>query len=187
MKNQRKFSQSVVGVTLATLLILLVPLVAMQFTDEVNWSVADFILMGALLFGTGFAYVVVIRHMTNMVYRSGMALAFGTTLFMIWANLAVGLIGSGPNLGNLLYFGVVVVVIISTVLSRLKPEGMERAMYASAIAVVLVAVIALLANMHEYSGSSMVEIVGVSMFFATPYTIAGLLFRNVAEEQSTSA
>ena len=29
-------------------LLLLLPLVAMQFTDEVNWSLADFVVFGAL-------------------------------------------------------------------------------------------------------------------------------------------
>ena len=34
-------------------LMLLLPLVAMQFTDEVNWSETDFIVAGALIGGTG--------------------------------------------------------------------------------------------------------------------------------------
>ena len=43
----------VIRVALATALVLLVPLVAMQITDEADWSLADFVLAGALLGGTG--------------------------------------------------------------------------------------------------------------------------------------
>lgn len=184
MKKETKFSQSVFIVALVTVLILLVPLVAMQFTNEVNWSLADFIVMGALLFGTGFSYVLVARYVTHLVYRVAIGFALGSTLFLIWANLAVGLIGSGPHWGNLMYMGVVAVGIIGTILARFTPGGMERVMYAMALSLVLVAIIALLANMHHYTGSSMKEILGVNGFFAILYAVSGLLFRFVVLEQS---
>lgn len=122
----------------------------------------------------------------SILGRAAIFLATGTTLFMVWANLAVGLIGAGPNPGNLMYIGVVAVVIIGTLLSRFRPGGLERAVYAAALALVLVAVIALLANMHQYPGSSVIEIIGVNLFFATPYAVSGLLFRYAAQEQSSA-
>lgn len=184
MKNQTKFSQSLLVVALATVLILLVPLVAMQFTEEVNWSVADFILMGALLFGTGFSFVLVTRYVTHLVYRVAIGFALGSTLFLIWANLAVGLIGSGPNWGNLMYMGVIAVGIIGTILSRFTARGMERAMYGMALALVVLAAIALFAKMDEYPGSSTKEIIGVNGFFSMLFAVSGLLFRYVALEPS---
>jgi hypothetical protein len=184
MKKQRKFFESIPGIATLTILILLVPLTAMQFTDEVDWNVTDFIIVGALLFGTGTSYVLITRYMWNMVYKAAVALALGSTLFMVWANLAVGLIGAGPNPGNLMYMGVVAVAVIGTFLSRFTPGGMERVMYAVVLALVLVAVIALLANMHEYPGSSVTEILTVNGFFAFLYVISGLLFRYVALEQA---
>src|SRR5688572_15513319 len=36
-------------IVLATAFILLIPLIAMQFTDEVNWNLTDFVIIGALL------------------------------------------------------------------------------------------------------------------------------------------
>ncbi len=54
-------------------LILLVPLVAMQFTEEVNWDLFDFVLMGAVLFGVGLVYELVARRSEKTVYR----VAFG--------------------------------------------------------------------------------------------------------------
>lgn len=185
MEKQVKFYQSIPAVALGTVFLLMVPLVAMQFTNEVNWSLGDFIIAGALLFGTGTLFVLVLRAPENIVYKSAMALAIGTTFFMIWANLAVGLIGSGPNLGNLMYIGVLVVLIIGIYLSRFQPVGLERAMFATALALLVLAAIALLAGMHKYPQSSIIEIVGVNFFFATPYIVSGLLFRYIVHRPSS--
>ena len=37
-------------VAMATIALLLIPLVAMQFTREVDWTAGDFLVMGVLLF-----------------------------------------------------------------------------------------------------------------------------------------
>jgi len=185
MEKQVKFYQSIPAVALGTGLLLMVPLVAMQFTDEVDWNVFDFFIAGALLFGTGTLFVLILRVPENIVYKSAMGLAIGTTFFMIWANLAVGLIGSGPNPGNLMYIGVLAVLIIGIYLSRFKPAGLEHAMFATAFALLLVAIIALLAGMHQYPQSSVLEIIGVNLFFATPYILSGLLFRYIVQRFSS--
>jgi hypothetical protein len=177
MKEQRNFSRSVIAVVLVTVLLLMVPLVAMQFTNEVDWSAGDFIVMGLLLFGTGFSYVLITRSMASLVTRAAAALGIGTILLLIWANLAVGLIGGGPNAGNLMYIGIIAVVIVGTILSRFTARGMERTMFAAAIALVVHTGIALAAGMHNYPGSSVNEIICVNTFFATLFAVSGLLFR----------
>ena len=186
MNQQRKINKSVMHVALATLGILLIPLVAMQFSDEVKWGVLDFVIAGILLFGTGLSYVVLSRLTSNIINKLAYASAVGTTFLLIYINLAVGLIGGGPNLGNLMYIGVVAVVIVGIILSRFTPVGMERAMYTSAFSLVIVAVIALMANMHEYPESSVIEIIGVNGFFVFLYMISGLLFRYVAQTESST-
>lgn len=178
--KQRSFSQAILRVAIATVLLLMIPLVAMQFTDEVKWGVADFIIIGLLLFGAGFSFVLITRHTTSFVHRAAVAAGIGTTLLMIWANLAVGLIGSGQNPGNLMYIGVVFIVILGTILSRFTARGMERAMFATAGSLVVHTAIALLANMQNYPESSVAEIICVNAFFATLFSISGLLFRFVA-------
>lgn len=182
MERQVKFYQSIPAVALGTVLLLIVPLVAMQFSDEVDWSIIDVIIAGALLFGTGTLFVLVMRAPENIIYKCAMVLTIGTTFLLIWANLAVGLIGSGPNPGNLMYIGVLAVLIVGIYLSRFKAAGLERAMFATALALALVAAIALLAGMDNYPQSSVIEILGVNLFFISPYVLSGLLFRYLVQK-----
>lgn len=177
MKRQKKLSQSLALVSLVTLLLLSVPFVAMQFSLEVNWSLADFIIAGILIFITGLSYVLLTRSSSDIVKRIAVAFAIGSTFFLVWANLAVGLIGSGPNAANLMYIGIVAIVVIGTFVSRSTAEGMERVMFTAAIALVLVAVIQLLGKMYEYRQSSAGEVIGVNAFFAALFVVSGLLFR----------
>ena len=73
----------------ATGLLLLIPLIAMQFTDEVNWSIGDFIIMGLLLFGIGSTAVLVSRKLPRQ-RRTVVIILSVLTLLWIWAELAVG-------------------------------------------------------------------------------------------------
>lgn len=74
--------------------LLLVPFIAMQFTDEVKWGVFDFIVAGLLLFGTGIAIEVVLRLLTTFWSRFISCAVILVVLFLVWAELAVGLFGT---------------------------------------------------------------------------------------------
>ena len=82
-------------VALGTALLLLIPLVAMQFTDEVNWSGVDFFVMGVLLFGFGSLFVLVVRWFPRrrVVLGVMVLLAF----LFVWAEFGVGVF---TNLGS---------------------------------------------------------------------------------------
>lgn len=82
------------GIVLGVALLLLIPLVAMLFTDEVNWDMLDFVVMGILLLGTGLLSELVMRKVRNMDYRIGILAVILVALFLIWAELAVGVFGS---------------------------------------------------------------------------------------------
>ena len=83
-------------IALATGLVLLIPLIAMQFTTEVNWNTADFIVMGILLFGAASSFVLVSRKAPRR-QRLYIALLFAAVFIFIWAELAVGIFA---NLGS---------------------------------------------------------------------------------------
>lgn len=85
-----------IWLALATLTLLLIPLVAMQFTSEVRWDETDFIVMGVLLFGISSLFVLVARKVPRkrrVVIGGIFLLAF----LYIWAELAVGVF---TNLGS---------------------------------------------------------------------------------------
>jgi hypothetical protein len=84
----------IIGILLVTALILFVPLVAMQFTDEVVWNWFDFAAAGTLLIGTGLMIELVGRKIEYVPYRITVSAALVVGLLLIWAQLAVGLIGS---------------------------------------------------------------------------------------------
>ena len=176
MKKQNSLSRSALIVASVTLLLLLVPFVAMQFTAEVDWSIGDFLIMGALIFSTGMAYVLLSRSSSHTAFKIACGLAVATTFLMIWANLAVGLVGSGPNAANLLLMAPVFVVVIGALRSGFTASGMEKVMYAAALCLALVTVMTLVIGIDQQPGSAAVEILAVSGFFAGLYVVAGALF-----------
>jgi peptidoglycan/LPS O-acetylase OafA/YrhL len=72
-------------------LLLLIPFLAMQFTDEVNWTLSDFLVAGVLLFGTGLLIELAFRKLKKTSYRIAVCAAILVGLLLIWAELAVGL------------------------------------------------------------------------------------------------
>ena len=87
-------TSSIQGITIVVFAILMIPLIAMQFTNEVNWSLFDFIVMGSLLFGAGIASDFVFRNVVQTKYRIGLIALILFVLLLIWAELAVGIVGS---------------------------------------------------------------------------------------------
>ena len=108
-KSRRRGSHwRIVGWGLAGLFLLL-PLIAMQFTDEVNWDESDFAVAAALIGGVGITFELTVRWTSNVAYRAAMGAALATALILIWMNLAVGIIGAEDNPANLMHGGVLVV------------------------------------------------------------------------------
>jgi len=76
------------------ILILSIPLIAMQFTTEVKWDLSDFLVAGALLFSTGLALELVIRNLKSGTLRTIVLIVILIALFLVWAELAVGIFGT---------------------------------------------------------------------------------------------
>ena len=78
-----------IWIALATVFILLIPFTAMQFSNEVVWTISDFMIAGVLLFGTGALFVLTARRIRK--YRFAIGILFLTALLYVWAELAVGI------------------------------------------------------------------------------------------------
>lgn len=83
-------SKRIIRIAGITGLILMVPLVATLVTDQVNWGVGDFVIMGALIFVTGILIDWAIRKAPEKYRIALVALALIAFLF-IWGQLAVGM------------------------------------------------------------------------------------------------
>ena len=175
----RNAYRSVVGVALATALMLLIPLLAMQITDEVAWNVFDFVFAGALIFGTGLTYVLVARKAGNTAYRFAVGVALAAAFLLVWGNAAVGITDSGADL---MFLWVPAVGIIGAIIARFQPRGMARAMFATALAQASVAAIALVFGLG-LPWSPPVEILGLNGFFVALFLGSAWLFRYAAREQ----
>lgn len=115
-------------------LLLLLPLIAMQYTNEVNWTAGDFIF-AAILFGSvGLAFELIVRTSDSLAHRFGTGMAVIGALLTIWVNGAVGMIGSEDNPYNLLFLGVPLLALIGSVAARFRAAGMALAMVAAAAA-----------------------------------------------------
>ncbi|MFP8488842.1 hypothetical protein ACKGJO_07045 [Gracilimonas sp. Q87] len=177
MNKHKTLFGTIAKLALITFTLLLVPLVAMQFSDDVVWTASDFIFAGTLIFATGLTYVIITRRSTSTIYRIAIGFALFSGLFLIWSNLAVGIIGSENNEFNLLYFLVIAVGIIGAFIARFKPTGLMYTMFGMAVAQTMITIAALKAGMSNLPDSSVYEILAVNGFFFTLFVIAGILFQ----------
>lgn len=86
-------ANNIIRYIVGTALILLVPLIAMLFTDEVQWDLRDFVIIGTLLIGAGLIFELVTTRV-NPKYRTLIAVVIVAAVLLIWAELAVGIFGA---------------------------------------------------------------------------------------------
>jgi hypothetical protein len=159
--------------------LLLLPLVAMQFTEEVQWDVADFTTAGIMLLTVGALFELAVRKSGSRAYRAGAGLALVAAFLLIWANAAVGLIGSENNDINMVIFAVLAMGLIGAVIGRFKPHGMALAMVAMAFAQAAIAVTVLATGMAPPESSAF-EILAINGFFVVLFAGSALLFRRAS-------
>jgi hypothetical protein len=163
---------------------LLLPLVAMRFTDEVAWDGADFAVLGAMLLGACGAHELAARRTGDVAYRAAVGVAVAAAFVLVWLNLAVGIIGSEDNPANLMHGGVLAVGTLSALIVRFRPRGMARVLTATALAQASVGVIALVAGWGSTGASRPAAIVLLTGFFAALWLASAWLFRKAAREQA---
>ncbi|MEP7165873.1 MAG: hypothetical protein ABI741_14320 [Ferruginibacter sp.] len=89
MQNKR-----LIAIVCTVVFLLLIPLIGMQFTSEVNWDLKDFVVAAVLLLGTGLLCELIMRKVNRIQYRIAVCGVVLVALLLIWAELAVGIFGT---------------------------------------------------------------------------------------------
>lgn len=165
-------------------MILMIPLVAMQFTTEVQWTGSDFLFMGTLIFGVGVLFELARKRAAgNTAYKAAAGMALLGTFLLIWVNAAVGIIGDSEV--NMLYAFVPATLFIGGIAARLKPRGMSYTLFAAALVQATIPAIALIIGTPDFSPGVLVVFI-LNAFWVMLFIGSGLLFRqaNVTISQS---
>lgn len=92
-------NKRLIGILITVPILLLIPFIAMKFTNEVKWSWFDFVVAGILLLSTGLAFELILRKVKTIRLKIVISIVLFLALFLIWAELAVGIFGT-PIGGN---------------------------------------------------------------------------------------
>ncbi|MDO9367781.1 MAG: hypothetical protein Q7T68_04360 [Sphingopyxis sp.] len=106
------------------LALLMLPALAMQMTDEVNWGVGDFVFAAILLGFVGTMVEMAARFAQPGAPRIGYIIAGFTAFFTFWSNAAVGIVGDEDSVNNL-FFLMVLGAIVAAMVVRFRPGAMR--------------------------------------------------------------
>jgi hypothetical protein len=176
--------QIIAGVAVAAALLLIIPLTASFITSEMQWTLSDYVLVWVMLFTTGITYMFVSRLSSDNTYRAAVALAVVTGLLMVWSNLAVGIIGNEDNMINVVYFIILMLGFIGAFFVRFRSKGLAQVTGGMVLLLATVAIYAILIGMQDWPESSVMEIIGVHMFFMTPLALSAILFHQHSQKES---
>ena len=168
----------------AAAVLLLLPAVAMRFTDEVAWSGGDFVIAAVLLGGLGLGLETMLRNHGDRAYRAASVCALGGAFLLLWINGAVGILGASGNAANLMFFGVLAVAAVGAMLARFEPVGMSRTMAATAAAQTLVAAIALTFDRGAGAPIWPRDLLGATAFFVLLWMLSASLFHKAGSRQA---
>lgn len=167
--------------------LLLVPLVAMQFTDEVDWTPFDFGFAAVLLGSVGLCLELTFRASRRTSCRLGAAIAIGVCFLLVWITGAVGIIGSEREGANLLFGGVILTALAGSALAALRARGMAVAMGAAALVQALVPLAAW--GFAPPSDPAMLwepKVLASTVVFTALWLAAAALFRRVARDEAAA-
>jgi hypothetical protein len=181
---------AIIRIAIVVGFILLVPLAGNLFMGW-NWPWFAFPFWGAVLFGTGLTYELIARKGGTTAYRAAVGIACATGFILVFINAAAGIIGDGAV--NLMYLGVLAVGFVAACIARFEARGMALALFATAVAQMLVPVVALAIwqagwqdlltspnSPHPPFHPGIAPVFGLTAVFAVLFAGSALLFRHAA-------
>lgn len=98
-----------------------------------NWGIGDFIAAGLILSALATSLLLIFRWRPAPAGILALALSSGAAAVSAWAALAVGVIGDGRSLLDLVYLAFLPGLVVAVLLSRLAARLMGRLLLAFAI------------------------------------------------------
>ncbi|NND07044.1 MAG: hypothetical protein HKN87_11755 [Saprospiraceae bacterium] len=174
-----------IGWILFVFCILLIPYVSMIFTDQINWKLSDFLVMGIALAGIGIFYELIVRQTKEVTYRTAFMIGLLGAFLLFWVNSAVGIIGSENQDANLLYSAVFVVGLVGALASRFEAKGMSITLMVASIVQMTVPMMALIIWPPSRISwtPSVIGVFLLSGFFALLFYLSSMLFRRAANNE----
>ena len=180
-------TRTVLRWVLITAAVLAVPALAMAFNlaipdpgsgreDGVSWGPMDFAIIGVLVLGSGLLFEYASARARSTAHRLAVGIAVLAGFGLVWVNLAVGFMDVEP--ANLMYVLVLVVALIGAGIARFEPREASIAMFATAGAHAVVAIIGLVANLGPT--------LPADAFWIAGWIASGVLFRQASMEPSAA-
>ena len=92
-------TKSLLSALLVTIGVLFIPFIAMQFSEQVNWTPGDFVVAGLLIFGAAVVLLFALSSTKNRRLRIAFIIGVVAMLLLAIAELGVGVFGT-PFAGN---------------------------------------------------------------------------------------
>ena len=113
-------------------------------------------------------------------YLAACGVGLGTVVCIYLAENALGINGGPSPLTKRVEIAVFAAALVGVVIARFRARGMAAAMFATAVAQGGAALVALAGGLHEGGGGSILDIIGLNLFFALMFAASGQLFRSAA-------
>jgi hypothetical protein len=165
--------------------LLLIPLTGQLTVEGWHWTWHDFLFAWVVFSITTWFYrFLVTRHVPNLAYQAGIALAVLAGFLITWMNLAVQIIGD-ENPGNLLYMLTILGGFIGVGVSRFKRAALANVAFGMAAVLLLIPAVAVLLWPADFNpGYAKVQI--GSAVFAGMFVASGVLIRRSAAPVSAA-
>lgn len=159
----------------AALVVLMIPAVMMQISDEWHWTPASFVLAGTVIGGLLLLYEYADRLNGSRAYRAGVAIVLLASFLTVWTTIVRD---DGNGIG---FFLLIMAAAVSALAARFEAAGMARAMLGIAIMQALLGIAIATAPVTTRVEGEPMRAMLFNCFFAVLWLISAALFRTAAK------
>lgn len=124
------------------LLALVTPWILMRFTGEGAWTAFDFLVFGVMVGAVCAGFELAMRMSNRWTYRLAAFMTVIGGFLMVWANLAVGIIGNEEDPRNLMFYGLLLIGVVGALITRFEAQGLTWTLRLMAAAQLVIFVVA---------------------------------------------